>query len=702
MANCAASVRLKRSTSKLGEQHWGVTYTPDSVCALEGSSVDLSCSYKHPGGLTVTESFWFINDQPGVGPVDLQEDAQYKRRVQYYQTPCRMRITGLRASDAQTYKFRFFTDDPDGKYTGSSGVRLSVTGLKIGVLNTKEGGKQLNCSSTCALTNPTYIWYRNEQPVSEQNRAVLYLRDRTVDAGSYSCAVKGHEEIRSAAVCVFEGLQVKVEGAAAAPAEEQTVTLTCSSMCSSQSYSTYTWYRNGQPVSECRSASCSVAVFRGEISYSCAVEGRGLRSATTLKPGDDTYTALNLATTSSSEYDSLTVNQCSHATHSANDTYSTLNPATRTSSEYDTLIVVGELGEKQWGVTYTPDRVCALEGSSVDLSCSYKHPGGLRVIKSFWFINDQHVDLREDDQYKGRVKFYRNPCRMRITGLRASDSQIYKFRFITDDPGGKYIGSSGVSLSVTDLKIEVLNTQGGGKQLICSSTCTLTNPTYIWYRNEQPVSEQNRAVLYLRDRTVDAGSYSCAVKEHEEIRSAAVYSPKETRAVVLPSGERKEGDSVTLTCSSDADPPVLTFNWFKQSVNESLGTGQNYSITNISSQHSGLYYCTALNQLGQHSSAPARLDVFYPPRPPSLSEFNGFNGSITLVCTPKPGDDTYTALNLATTSSSEYDTLTHATHSPSDTYSTLNTATRTSSEYDTLTVVGPPPVQSGAPDEENN
>uniref|UniRef100_A0A3B1KK28 Ig-like domain-containing protein n=1 Tax=Astyanax mexicanus TaxID=7994 RepID=A0A3B1KK28_ASTMX len=266
---------------ELGEKQWGVTYTPDSVCALEGSSVDLSCSYKHPGGLRVTESFWFINEQR----VDLLLDDQYKRRVQYHQTKNQnqlyhtVRITDLKASDAQTYKFRFITDDPLAKFAGRSGVSLSVTGLKIEVSDTRGGGKMLNCSSTCTLTNPTYIWYRNGQPVSEQNRAVLYLRDRTVDAGSYSCAVKEHEEIRSAAVCGFEGLQVKVEGAAAAPVEEQTVTLTCSLMCSSQSYSIYTWYRNIQPVSECRSSSCSVAVVRGEISYSCAVEGRDLSSA---------------------------------------------------------------------------------------------------------------------------------------------------------------------------------------------------------------------------------------------------------------------------------------------------------------------------------------------------------------------------------------------------------------------------------------
>ena len=70
-----------------------------------------------------------------------------------------------------------------------------------------------------------------------------------------------------------------------------------------------------------------------------------------------------------------------------------------------------------------------------------------------------------------------------------------------------------------------------------------------------------------------------------------------------------EGGSVTLTCSSDADPPVLTYRWFNQGSDVELGTGQNYTITNISSQHSGPYYCTAQNQLGQNRSGPSRLHV---------------------------------------------------------------------------------------------
>lgn len=44
-------------------------------------------------------------------------------------------------------------------------------------------------------------------------------------------------------------------------------------------------------------------------------------------------------------------------------------------------------------------------------------------------------------------------------------------------------------------------------------------------------------------------------------------SPRSTSITVFPPGEVSEGGSVTLTCTSDAAPPVESFAWFK-------GTGQ--------------------------------------------------------------------------------------------------------------------------------
>uniref|UniRef100_A0AAY5ET27 Ig-like domain-containing protein n=1 Tax=Electrophorus electricus TaxID=8005 RepID=A0AAY5ET27_ELEEL len=63
------------------------------------------------------------------------------------------------------------------------------------------------------------------------------------------------------------------------------------------------------------------------------------------------------------------------------------------------------------------------------------------------------------------------------------------------------------------------------------------------------------------------------------------------------SGEYK-CNSVTLTCSSDANPPVQSYTLFKEEGTSPVGSGQNYSIINIMAEHTGLYYCVAQNEHG--------------------------------------------------------------------------------------------------------
>ncbi|XP_053532500.1 B-cell receptor CD22 isoform X2 [Ictalurus punctatus] len=298
-----------------------------------------------------------------------------------------------------------------------------------------------------------------------------------------------------------------------------------------------------------------------------------------------------------------------------------------------------------WSVTYSTQNICSLIGSSVDIHSYYTFPNRYKVTEVFWFIKEQTgvepVDVREDEEYQGRVQYTQisqNNCRLRITNLRERDAQTYRFRFYTDDPTGEYTGDPGVSLSVTDLKVTVSDWSEQYMNLICITTCTLSNnPTYIWYKNGQRVSECKSASCSVA-AVGGAVSYSCAVEGHDSLLSPPVYSPKNTSAVVLSSGDTVEGGSVTLSCSSDANPPVLTYSWFKQraAADTLLTTGQNYSISNISSQHSGLYYCTAHNRLGQDNSTPTLLDVLYSPKNTSavvLSSGDTVEGdSVTLSC----------------------------------------------------------------------
>uniref|UniRef100_A0A4W5NAP0 B-cell receptor CD22 n=1 Tax=Hucho hucho TaxID=62062 RepID=A0A4W5NAP0_9TELE len=265
------------------------------------------------------------------------------------------------------------------------------------------------------------------------------------------------------------------------------------------------------------------------------------------------------------------------------------------------------LGQKDWGVTYTKKSICALKGSTVKLSCSYTYPRG-RVTTTFWFTkNDAEgnpVRLSDDPDYKRRVKYSWDKKKghtLTIRDLRESDSATYKFRFITDQTGGKYTGDPGVTLSLTGLLVKVIPA-GKRRTLTCSTTCTLTDnptPTNIWYKNRQPVKKDSSSMYSISSE--DADSYSCTVKGREDLRSPAVYKPKSSVSV-SPSGEIVEGSSVTLTCSSDANPPVDKYTWYFQNKTFPNGFGQMYNISNFKSKDNGHYHCEAWNGRGSRNS----------------------------------------------------------------------------------------------------
>ena len=122
MSNCVSVV--------LGQDGWSVTYTTQSICTLKGSTVDLSCSYTYPSG-TVTTSFWLKTHNAEGNPVSLSGEPDYKGRVMNHRDKKNghtLTITDLRESDSATYMFSFITDQTRGRYTGSPGVTMSVTG----------------------------------------------------------------------------------------------------------------------------------------------------------------------------------------------------------------------------------------------------------------------------------------------------------------------------------------------------------------------------------------------------------------------------------------------------------------------------------------------------------------------------------------------------------------------------------------------
>ncbi|XP_064161717.1 B-cell receptor CD22-like isoform X4 [Anguilla rostrata] len=88
-------------------------------------------------------------------------------------------------------------------------------------------------------------------------------------------------------------------------------------------------------------------------------------------------------------------------------------------------------------------------------------------------------------------------------------------------------------------------------------------------------------------------------------------APKNTSVSVSPSGEIVDGSSVTLTCSSDANPPVQNYTWFKKNDTGvwQAGSGQSLNFSNFRSWNRGQYYCEAQNRLGAQNSTAVSINI---------------------------------------------------------------------------------------------
>ncbi|XP_010790942.1 B-cell receptor CD22-like [Notothenia coriiceps] len=336
-----------------------------------------------------------------------------------------------------------------------------------------------------------------------------------------------------------------------------------------------------------------------------------------------------------------------------------------------------------WSVSLPSNPISAVIGSSVVLPCSYDFPsseaerrlsaqgggGGegegqqYNVSTEIWCLeNNRCITSRyvfhsagifPHPSYQNRVEYLQpgtKNCSLRISDLRKSDSGAYVFYLITSHPTQKMPEQKGVQLLVADSSSAVTVsaspssdiTEGVTLRLACGSPAASPQALFKWYKSTSSTPRHTGQVWDISEVTPgNSGSYYCQIQTGDKEQNSTMlpidveYSPRNTAVSVSPAAELQNGLPVTLTCSSDANPPVHTYTWYQGAAcllaaDKSFNRGRKspatptgrvptLSTANISAEEYGLHCCKARNRHGSQTDSVKLTD----PKATDPSESSG-------------------------------------------------------------------------------
>ncbi|XP_008304000.1 uncharacterized protein LOC103375477, partial [Stegastes partitus] len=394
----------------------GVQGQESSICALKGSSVNLTCSAERP----TSDMKWFTGYWE-LSRIESSADGSHGKYSISEENNFTLTINNLTDSDKGYYCCGKTTERSDN--CKKSRIALSVADLQVKVIPSTEGQTvTLMCSISCPLTeNPAvYIWYKNGEFVYEDWSPWYQELVSSEEAVRYSCAVKGYEDLRAPQVSV------------------DSVTATCFSV-------TYAKGRMCSYKQTSLNEPCSITYPRG-----IRVQMSPADAADHLRLTCSTSCPLTAPLTSFRWYKNREIQRgyvdqqiVVTSTDAANAGFSCVIKGFEDLRSAD---VCTTEDNNCWSLNCFNRRICALEGSSVTISNELSHPG---TKSTLWFRTNINGKL---EYLHGRYMEYDDMKKqniLRLKNLKRSDSAEYLVLIWTTNNEAKHCGSPGVTLMVT-------------------------------------------------------------------------------------------------------------------------------------------------------------------------------------------------------------------------------------------------------------
>ncbi|KAM9299080.1 B-cell receptor CD22 [Gastrophryne carolinensis] len=149
-----------------------------------------------------------------------------------------------------------------------------------------------------------------------------------------------------------------------------------------------------------------------------------------------------------------------------------------------------------------------------------------------------------------------------------------------------------------------------GKRVTLSCTVGSSNPPDYkihWFKNN---NEKNAQFNQIKMEVSESGNYYCSAENNmgniksNVVEVSVLYAPDKPKIQTTPGypGDIREGQTVTMTCSTRSNPPVSQYLWYKDGKECCKESSRQHTIYNIQIQNSGNYKCSARNDLGTAES----------------------------------------------------------------------------------------------------
>uniref|UniRef100_UPI0037E96DA2 myelin-associated glycoprotein n=1 Tax=Semicossyphus pulcher TaxID=241346 RepID=UPI0037E96DA2 len=310
---------------------------------------------------------------------------------------------------------------------------------------------------------------------------------------------------------------------------------------------------------------------------------------------------------------------------------------------------------KTWDVTM-PQSIVGVVGSCITVPCNFELP----KIEEKHIANCSKGGVWRKGSMSGPIVFsepqpflstiqgilvgdiQKKNCTTTFFGFPKNYSDVYFFRVHCSDYM-RFTFSTGVSITAQPglppslMTPEKPVSEGDLVTLQCSVPvpCTVQPPTITWVNrdntwqettNIRQMTDDGQTVMmstltFFASADHHGQSVACSVsypltKGGSSEPSAAsqrlniLYGPRLPAVTLSPSGPVSEGSTVVLTCSSDANPPVSLYTWYRvhsgQLKKEDEGE---MLIVQVRHTSCGVYLCEAQSQRGSQRSRPVSLGV---------------------------------------------------------------------------------------------